>query len=211
MTACGQGWCKVARSPARDNLHSRVVVILKITLPLLALAILSSLFLFSRPIDPEDAIPYADVEIADRLAQPRMVGAGFSTVTSDGATLTLSADEAAPQQGGASVAGLTGSLVMPKGAVTEFSARNGALDRAAGTLTLDQGVRLTTSTGYVVTTEAVTLGTDRSYMASQGQVQATAPLGSLTAGGMRMDRAADGATYVMVFNKGVRLIYQPQP
>ncbi|MEY3533380.1 MAG: hypothetical protein RI979_1404, partial [Pseudomonadota bacterium] len=82
----------MARNPAQDNLHSRIVMILKVTLPLVALAILSSLFLFSREIDPEDAIPYADVEIADRLAQPRMTGAGFSTVTSDGATLTLSAN-----------------------------------------------------------------------------------------------------------------------
>ena len=35
-------------TPARDNLHSRVVAVLKIALPLLALAILSSLFLFSE-------------------------------------------------------------------------------------------------------------------------------------------------------------------
>ena len=71
----------MARNPAQGNLHSRIVMILKVTLPLVALAILSSLFLFSREIDPEDAIPYADVEIADRPAQPRMTGAGRSAIS----------------------------------------------------------------------------------------------------------------------------------
>lgn len=196
-------------TPARDNLHSRVVVILKVTLPLVALAILSSLFLISRPIDPADAIPYADVEIADRLAQPRMTGAGFSTVTSDGATLTLSADQAAPRAGGATVQGLSGLLSTPEGARTEFSAASGVLDRLAGQLVLDAGVRLATSNGYVVTTDRLTLGTDRSYIESGGSVVVSAPMGDLTAGGMRMDRTADGKSHLLVFNRGVRLIYQP--
>lgn len=201
----------MARNPARDNLHSRVVMILKVTLPLVALALLSSLFLFSRPIDPEDAIPYADVEIADRLAQPRMTGAGFSTVTSDGATLTLSADQAAPMAGGARVEGLTGLLASAEGVRTEISATTGVLDRTAGQMVLDAGVRLATSTGYVVTTDRLTMGLDRSFMETESTVEATSPMGELTAGGLRMDRAADGKTHLLVFNRGVRLIYLPNP
>ena len=196
---------------ASDNLHSKVVAILKITLPLLALAILSSLFLFSRPIDPEDAIPYADVEIADRLAQPRMSGAGFSTVTSDGATLTLSAERAAPVVGGATVTGLTGSLKTADGVETTIKAASGNLDRAKAALDLTGGVALTTSTGFQLAMDSLTLGTDRSFAESLGPVTATAPMGSLTSGGMRMSRDGADAPYLLVFNKGVRLIYQPQP
>jgi lipopolysaccharide export system protein LptC len=201
----------VARSPAQDNLHSRIVVILKVTLPLLALAILSSLFLFSRPIDPEDAIPYADVEIADRLAQPRMTGAGFSTVTSDGATLTLSADQAAPTESGATAKGLSGQWSAPGGGKTEFSATSGRLDRNTDQLVLEDGVRLATSTGYVVTMDQLTIRTDTSFMESNGAVAVTAPMGDLTAGGMRSERSADGTSHLLVFNRGVRLIYQPNP
>jgi len=199
----------VARNPAQDNLHSRIVMILKVTLPLVALALLASLFLFSREIDPEDAIPYADVEIADRLAQPRMTGAGFSTVTSDGATLTLSADTAAPSEGGGRVTGLKGELSSPDGFRTEVSAASGQLDHTAGTLVLDSGVRIATSTGYEVTTDRLTLGLDRSFMESGGAVLATAPMGQLEAGGLRMDVTGDGKNHLLVFNKGVRLIYQP--
>ena len=199
----------MARNPAQDNLHSRIVMILKVTLPLVALVILSSLFLFSREIDPEDAIPYADVEIADRLAQPRMTGAGFSTVTSDGATLTLAADEATPSEGGGRVTGLKGELSTADGFRAEISAGSGQLDNNAGTVVLDAGVRLATSTGYEVTTDRLTLGTDRSFMESGGAVLATAPIGQLEAGGLRMDVTGDGKTHLLVFNKGVRLIYQP--
>lgn len=184
-------------------------MILKVTLPLVALAILASLFLFSRTIDPEDALPYADVEIADRLAQPRMTGAGFSTVTTDGATLTLSADEAAPTAGGARVSGLVGELSAADGLRTEISATSGVLDRAAGVFVLDQGVRIATSTGYEMTTERLTLSTERSFLESGGPVLATAPMGQLEAGGMRLDLTADSKTHLLVFNKGVRLIYQP--
>lgn len=196
---------------ASDNLHSRVVSVLKITLPLLALALLSSLFLFSRPIDPEDAIPYADVEIADRLAQPRMSEAGFSTVTADGATLTLTAERAAPVADGAEITGLTGQLIDPAGAQTDFTAARATLNRPAGKLALQGGVKLSTSTGYQMATETLSMGIDRSFVESDGPVTATAPMGDLTAGAMRIDRKAADAPYLLVFNKGVRLIYQPQP
>ena len=80
----------------RDNLRSNVVAWLKIVLPLAALAAMSTLFLLSRTIDPADAIPYATVDVEDRIREPRMTAPTYSGVTSDGAALTLTADEARP-------------------------------------------------------------------------------------------------------------------
>ncbi len=185
-------------------------MILKVTLPLVALAILSSLFLFSRPIDPEDAIPYADVEIADRLAQPRMTGAGFSTVTSDGATLTLTADEATPQLGGAQIKGLNGSLTLAGGSNTKIAAATAVLDRAAARLILDTGVTVSTSTGYVIQSDTVIISTDRAWAESPAEVHVAAPAGTLTAGSFRLDRADENAPYLLVFKNGVHLIYRPK-
>lgn len=199
----------MARLASFDNRHSRLVVILKVTLPLVALAILSSLFLFSRPIDPEDAIPYADEEIADRLAEPRMTGAGFATVTSDGATLTLRADQAAPKADGAAMQGLRGALQAPDGAETRLEAGTATLDRGASQMVLGQGVQVETPDGYIVTADGMALGTDRSFIQSAGPVQVQAPMGMLTAGRFTMTRATDESSYVLVFKNGVRLIYQP--
>lgn len=195
--------------PPLDNLHSRIVAVLKLTLPLVALAILSTLFLFSRGIDPEDAIPYADVEIADRLAQPRMTGAGFSTTTADGSALALTADEAAPDASGGTASGLTGEIVGVDGSRTRISAAAARLDSASRIFELSGGVRLTTSTGYEVAAQGFGLGTDRTWLQSRGPVSATGPMGDLQAGGLEMRRDAPDAPYLMVFNGGVRLLYLP--
>ena len=58
-----------------DNTYSRVVGWLKILLPLGALALLSTLFLFARGIAPVGEIPYAELEeIAReaRISDPRL-------------------------------------------------------------------------------------------------------------------------------------------
>ena len=98
-----------------DNLHSRLVAVLKVALPLIALGILSSLFLLSGRIDPEDAIPYAEVDVAARLREPRMTDAGFAGVTADGAALTLNAAEAKPGAAGGSAKTVLGRLETSDG------------------------------------------------------------------------------------------------
>ena len=61
----------MARRAALDG-WSRLVAALKVLLPLAALAILSTLFLVSNRINPEDALPYADVDVEARLREPRI-------------------------------------------------------------------------------------------------------------------------------------------
>ncbi len=43
--------------------YSRMVALLKVSLPLIALGILSTLFLVSRAVDPPMTIPFADSEV----------------------------------------------------------------------------------------------------------------------------------------------------
>ncbi len=54
-------------------------------MPLAALAILSTLFLVARTIDPSDAIKFTDLDVEDRLRDPRMTAPTYAGVTSDGA------------------------------------------------------------------------------------------------------------------------------
>ena len=82
--------------PLRDKWHSRLVSVLKVLLPLIALVLLSTLFLFSRKINPEDAIPYASVDVEDRLRDPKMTGAGLSGMTADGSAISVTAAERIP-------------------------------------------------------------------------------------------------------------------
>lgn len=196
--------------PPRDNMHSRLVAILKVALPLIALALLSTLFLFSRKIDPEDAIPYATVDVEDRLRDPKMTDAGFAGMTKDGASLTLSAAEARPAADGGSLKLVVGALETPDGVKTELAATAVALDTAAQMIELTDGAELRASNGYVVQALGLGVATDRTYIESRGEVSAQGPVGQLTANHMVLSQQGDAGPYLLVFNGKVRLLYQPQ-
>ncbi len=208
MTACGQ----VSSEVARADRHTRVVGWLKVVLPLTALAILSTLFLVARRIDPEAALPYAEVDVEDLAREPRMTAPTYAGTTEDGASLTLTADEARPAAEGspARAAGLRLDLATPDGGTTELLAADARMDDSLRQLLLSGGVTLTTSTGYRLETAEVAAKLDRTGLESRSEVVATGPAGEIRADGMVLsqDSRTPGG-YVLVFNGGVRLVYQP--
>ncbi|TKA97307.1 hypothetical protein FAZ78_06820 [Cereibacter changlensis] len=197
-----------------DNLHSRLVSWLKILLPLVALVMLSTLFLVSRTIDPSDAIPYSEVDIEDRVREPRITAPTYAGITSDGAALTIDAAEVRPGAEGSSdgsALALQAELDTPDGASTRLVAERGALDQASQLLRLEGGVQISTSTGYRLTTDALSAALDVTDVQSPGALAGTTPMGQITAGSMRITQDATAAGgYVIVFGNRVRLIYEPQ-
>lgn len=197
---------------ARADRHTRIVGWLKVALPLLALVILSTLFLVADRIDPEDALPYAEVDVEDLAREPRMTAPSYAGTTSDGAALTLSAEEARPasDQTEARARGMRLDLVTPDGARTELRAETAVMDETARLLVLSGGVTVTTGTGYRLETQEVAARLDRSGLESRGEVTATGPMGEIRADGLRLDQdnQTPGA-YLLVFNGGVRLVYRP--
>ncbi|MES2542648.1 MAG: LPS export ABC transporter periplasmic protein LptC [Pseudomonadota bacterium] len=197
---------------ARVDRHTRVVGWLKVVLPLSALAILSTLFLVARRIDPEAALPYAEVDVEDLAREPRMTAPTYAGTTEDGAALTLSADEARPASEGspAQAAGLRLDLATPDGGRTELLAADARMDDTAREVVLSGGVALTTSTGYRLETAEIAAKLDRTGLESRAPVRATGPAGEITADGMSLSQ--DNRTpgdYVLVFKGSVRLVYQP--
>jgi lipopolysaccharide export system protein LptC len=192
--------------------HTRLVGWLKIALPLLALAVLATLFLLSDRIDPEAALPGAEVDVIDRAQEPRMTAPNYAGTTSDGASLTLTADEARPAAPDAPAEAqvLVVELTTPDGGQTELRAQTAEIDQAGQRMILSGGVTISTGTGYRMETPEVLARMDRSGLESRGAVTATGPAGDLQAGGMVLvqDSLTPGA-YVLVFNQGVRLVYQP--
>jgi lipopolysaccharide export system protein LptC len=201
-------------SARSDNLHSRLVFWLKILLPLAALVLLSTLFLVSRGIRPEDAIPYAEGDIADQLRSPRLSTPDFAGVTADGAAISLKAAEVrlAPDGAGvpAEVQDLTGLVETPDGVRTELSAHSVQLDPPSNRMILGGGVKIASSSGYRIATPELSVALDRTSLSATGAITATGPAFSLTAGEMQLG-LADGTpgTYLLVFKGGVRMVYQP--
>ena len=197
---------------ARADRHTRVVSWLKVALPLAALAILSTLFLVARRIDPEAALPYAEVDVEDLAREPRMTAPTYAGTTSDGSALTLSADEARPSSDGApaEAAALRLNLDTPDGARTDLVAAEARMDPVAREVVLSGGVVVTTSSGYRLETAEMAARLDRTGLESRAPVTATGPAGDIRADRMVLSQDAQTpGAYVLVFNGGVRLVYQP--
>lgn len=194
-----------------DNLHSRVVAWLKVLLPLAALTILSSLFLISNRINPEDAIPYATVDVEERLREPRMTAPTFSGTTTDGASVILTAERAVPDQGaGAAALAPLLQVTTPDGAQSRISAGAAQLAPDNDRLSLTGGVTIENSSGYTLETDSLTGLMDRTHLESAGAISGAGPLGQVSAGKLELRQAADSpGDYVLVFSGGVKLVYLP--
>ena len=187
--------------------HSRRVRFLKMILPAVALAILSSLFLFSRSITMDGAIPFAEVDIEDRLHEPKMTDVRIATTAANGAAIELTAATVIPQGKRRAIANTaTGKITALSGDVTNINATSLTYNDAAEKATLVGGVEID-SGGYVMTTRALDVDIANAAATSRSQVQATGPLGDLTAGRMSVQQT-DGK-FLLVFNSGVRLLYKP--
>ncbi|MGL4281266.1 MAG: hypothetical protein ACRCS0_12935 [Albidovulum sp.] len=196
-----------------DNSYSRIIFWLKIILPLLALAVLSTLFLFSSRIDIEGSLPFSEVDVEQLAREQRLTQPEYSAVTDDGSALRINAAVARPQVGATGVASARELVVRYEttgGLNIDLTSKTGRLDDAKGEMILRDGVTIKTSSGYDMVSPGLDAALDRTRLVSQGAVTATGPLGRIDAGHMEITRA-DAATgdYVLIFNQGVKLVYQP--
>lgn len=203
--------------PVQGGAYSRFVALAKVVLPLAAMALLATLFLFARRIDPDAAIPFAEVDV-ERFAREARLGAPeFSGVTGDGTVVSLSAAAARPvpeAPGRVTAEAMAVRLDVPDGSRIEMAAPAALVDAPGQRLDLTGGVDIETSTGYRVRAEGLTAGLGETALVSDGAVTAEGPPGRIEAGSMTLRRipgeggAAD--SYLLVFNGGVRLVYRPQ-
>jgi lipopolysaccharide export system protein LptC len=196
-----------------ENLYSKLVVWAKVTLPLLALILLATLFLFSRKIDPTDAIPYAEVDVEERAREPRLTMPTYAGVTSDGSALTIAAAEARPNSttGVGTATTLVGKLETPDGVRIDLQAANGVLNTEGGLMSLGGGVTITTTSGYSIQTQSLVAKLDQTSLSSPDAITATTPMGQLQAGEMALTQDPKQVkSYLLVFKGHVKLLYTPK-
>jgi lipopolysaccharide export system protein LptC len=191
-----------------ENFYSQLVGFLKITLPLAALALMSTVFLFARGPTQDSQIPYAEIEEIAR--EPRLSGAHVSGVADDGSIIEVSAQTARPQGDLLSVEDMTASINAADGTQIDIRAGMGEIDNAAKTARLSGLARLETSNGYEMETTGLTTNLTTGRIISDGPIEVQAPYGSLTAGQLVIETPDDSTGQVMLFQNGVRLVYTPQ-
>ena len=195
-----------------ESFYSRLVAWLKVLLPLAALAILSTVFVIARRPEVESTIPFAVIQERGIEAEEKLGNPSFFGVTSDGAAVTLRAAEVRPKPGAPQTFladGLTGRSETDTGRVFEAEARDGEVDLAADIARLSGSVAVTTSDGFRIDAQALTSRLDRTLAETDGPVEGQAPFGRIAAGGLTFTTGPAGG-YLLVFNGGVKLVYEPK-
>lgn len=199
---------------AYDNNYSRFVAWTKVILPVVALGVLSTLFLFSRNIDPSQSIPYTEVDV-EGLADKQRIGApNYAGVTEDGSAISVTAKSARPDPDNPQrihATDLTTVIEDAKGGRIDISSGAGEINSKQNIVILRGGVEIITSTGFTIETSGLTASLDETSVISDGEISAMGPLGVINAGKLVLQpKNGPNAPHLLVFKGGVKVVYDPK-
>jgi len=192
------------------NRYSQWVFWLKIILPIVALAVLSTLFLFARKVEFDGSLPYAEVELNDLANDPRLTAPEYAGITNDGVAIRVAAKTVKPGADGAGMMSADEVVALyegTNGGKITLNAKAGALDQAKALLTLTGDVVVNTSDGYRLNSDEIVASLSVTDLVADGTVRAVAPFGTIDAGAMQL--SGTEGNHQLVFKKGVRLVYKP--
>ncbi|MEM7490740.1 MAG: LPS export ABC transporter periplasmic protein LptC [Pseudomonadota bacterium] len=191
--------------------YTDVVRVARIVLPVTALALLSTLFLLARTVDPDNAVHFAEVDVSERARELQLTAPRIAGVSTDGLAYTLSVADARPDPNDARRMTATGlRLEIRDGDATgaTVSAAEGMVDTGTRDIVLQGDVRVSTTTGYDLRTDRLEGVLTRLSIVSPGAVEGTGPLGRLRAGAMHIEEVKGGG-HRLAFTGGVDLLYVP--
>jgi len=208
MIACRPAWYRPMA--VYENFHTQLVIWTKIILPICAIALLSTLFMFARGTNDTGDIPFAQI---DEIAREQQITAPqFSGVTSDGSIIEITARVAKPDQGNLESITINEPLLnlnATDGTNLSIRAGEGLLDNAARRAELSGLARLDTSSGYSMETGGLIAELDTGNITSTGPLAIRAPFGKIDAGKVSITISPDGLGQQMQFTQGVTMVYDP--
>lgn len=197
--------------------YSKLVRWAKIILPICSLALIVSIFAFSKPDAIRDGSLFTDAEMAELAEGQKITKAHFAGVTVAGDAFTVEAEEAlpdAPKPSRVELVKPAAEINTERGLDIASWAERGVLDIDQRSVTLSGSVSLSTSSGYSAQTDELILDFATGNAASPGPVLAQGPIGSIESGSFLAEQNSDptieGKQAVLYFKKGVKLIYVPQ-
>lgn len=193
--------------------YSRVVAWLKIVLPIAALGLLSTLFLFARDRDLSGNVPFAKIDLEERARDPQLTAPHFSGLTSTGHRIAVTAGAARPDPVNPQeilITEMNARIDLTSGANVNLMAGAGRFDSGKGEILLSDGVAVETSMGLTLHTLEVRAGIHELFAESAGQITGQGPFGAFSAGKMTLRSGDDDGAVYLVFTNGVKLVYTRQ-
>lgn len=198
------------------DFRSRVVVILKIGLPLVALAMLSAMFF----IQTDDGLPGGG--IAFTKGDMEALGSGLSVTnpiltgtSQNNDRFRFTADRVVPDAAPPTRADMTrvsGHIALDRGAALDVAAPTAAFDLQGQRIAMTGPVLIDTSDGYHMRAATMDVDLAKGVLEAGQSVESQGPLGTITAGSLRVEPTPgvqNAATRLVSFGNGVRLIYLP--
>lgn len=193
--------------------YSRFVTILKVALPLLALGLLSTLFLISNKItDSSASLPFAEVDLTQRAREQQITAPFFSGRTSAGHLVAFSAEAARPDPedpARSSATKMDARLDLSDGTSITMSADHAEVDNGTHITRLTGGVIVTSSTGYEIRTEELVTHMRELQMVAPTAINGLAPGGTIAAGQLVIVGDKQSGETTLFFSEGVKLILKP--
>ena len=181
----------------------------RILLPILALGLLSTMFLVSRGPDPRRAPPPPGA-VGD-VADEGMTALRYAGVTAEGAAVVISAARlrAGPGRDGGQAERISARIDLPDGRRLSLEAGQGRIDTAGRRAELSGGVLLR-GAGVRLQAPWLRVGLGDLRIEAGGGVRGSLPGGRITAGAAALRPDPDEpAHHIVSFTGGVRLLYDP--
>ena len=191
--------------------YSAFVVWVKTLLPILALGMLSTIFLFSGKVDVTKSLPYAKFNIAEIIREQRITKPYFSGVSNNGTEIVLSAAYASSDIQNVDILNITElSIVLtsPNAKTIKITAGLGTLNSASQKAVISEDVYLSAIPGFWLKTNNLEVDLKQGVASTNNMFQGITGLGTINAGKLVIKMIADDQQ--IIFTNGVRLIYYPK-
>ena len=195
-----------------ENRYSTFVSLAKIIMPIVGLGMLSSMFLINRAPDQSTAIPYSDIELNEILHGQRLGAPQFRGTLEDRSEVLLNADQAQPDPVNNDIInaiGVSGVITQQNGAVITLDTPAGIYDQTRRFAEGHDGVVVTHSDGYTLTSDIVRAEMDILDIETQSRVVIVGPNIRLEAGHMHLKEQGRPGSEHVDFTHGVKLVYTP--
>nr|WP_174826189.1 LPS export ABC transporter periplasmic protein LptC [Ruegeria arenilitoris] len=189
-----------------------MVQFFKVVLPLVAILMLSTVFLLSRSIETNVSVPFTQQDIDERLADQVVTQPNYRGTTRKGEEVQIEAIRATQGREGSipTAAEFRGRMNLLDGGVITLDSNSGMIRPDKNTATFVGDVVITSTDGTEITTDLLNTSLDEIRGDAPGQVNGTGIIGNFTAGSMSFGtEKTDGPVHIL-FTDGVKLIYEPQ-
>ena len=194
-----------------DDSYSFFIAWIKTLLPIAALGMLSTIFLFSGKVDVTQSLPYAELNVEDIIREQRITKPYFTGISERGIEFAISAAYATPNTSQPSILDVSELRVefkTPQGNTAEITAGLGVMNAKTKLAKISQGVRLASKLNFWITTEKLDIDFNDSYASTNGPFKGVFSLGSIESGNMVL-RMISGNQQIL-FTNGVRMLYNPK-